>query len=78
MKSNQFMEVPNELVSLFRELIAKHQAKVWDLATGKQLVSVNLDAGITCCAITPDGQTIVAGDASGGVHFLRLVNVIIV
>jgi hypothetical protein len=25
------------------------------------------------CAITPDGQTIIAGDALGRVHFLQLV-----
>ncbi|MEH1978728.1 MAG: hypothetical protein V7L27_05560 [Nostoc sp.] len=27
---------------------------------------------ISCCAVAPDGVTIVAGDTSGRVHFLRL------
>ncbi|HLP92165.1 MAG TPA: hypothetical protein VK184_26690 [Nostocaceae cyanobacterium] len=27
---------------------------------------------LTCCAVAPDGVTIVAGEASGRLHFLRL------
>ena len=29
------------------------------------------DSAMLSCAISPDGQTIVAGEASGRVHFLR-------
>jgi len=31
-----------------------------------------VDANVTCCAITPDGRSIVAGDNSGCVHFVRM------
>jgi hypothetical protein len=30
------------------------------------------DSAMTACAVAPDGRTIVAGEASGRVHFLRL------
>jgi len=46
--------------------------KVWDLTTGKLLSSINLDAPINYCAVASDNKTIVAGDAGGMVHFLRL------
>ena len=29
--------------------------KVWDLATGQQLASITLEAGIQCVAVAPDG-----------------------
>ncbi|RZN36806.1 MAG: WD40 repeat domain-containing protein, partial [Methanosarcinales archaeon] len=47
--------------------------KVWDIESGKILVSFSGDAHFFACAISPDGKTIVAGDASGRVHFLRLM-----
>ena len=46
--------------------------KVWDLSSGKFLASFTGESSIACCAIAPDGVTIVAGDASGRVYFLRL------
>jgi len=53
--------------------VSKDQTlKVWDLTTELLLASINLDASIRCCSVTPDGQTIVAGDEGGMVHFLRL------
>jgi len=30
---------------------------------------------VDCCAVAPDGITIVAGEASGRIHFVRLENV---
>jgi hypothetical protein len=30
------------------------------------------ESSINCCAISPDGLTIVAGEKSGRVHFLSL------
>ena len=48
--------------------------KVWDLRSGKELISFDCDEQMWCCAITPDGRTIVAGGASGVVYFLRLEN----
>jgi WD40 repeat protein len=46
--------------------------KVWDLETREIIASFTGESSIMCCAVAPDGVTIVAGEASGRVHFLRL------
>ncbi len=46
--------------------------KLWDLATGEVVASFSGDSAFLCCAIAPDGVTVVAGEESGRVHFLRL------
>ncbi|MEG3972674.1 WD40 repeat domain-containing protein [Microcoleus sp. T2B6] len=46
--------------------------KVWDLNTGNVIASFTGESPIACCAIAPDGVTIVAGARSGRVYFLRL------
>ncbi|BAY89372.1 MULTISPECIES: NB-ARC domain-containing protein [unclassified Tolypothrix] len=46
--------------------------KIWNWQTEEVIVSFIGDGGIYCCAVAPDGVRVVAGDASGGVHFLRL------
>jgi WD40 repeat protein len=46
--------------------------KIWDLLSGKEIASFSGDFSFKCCAILPDGVTVVAGDRSGRVHFLRL------
>ncbi|WAK74474.1 NB-ARC domain-containing protein [Arthrospira sp. PCC 9108] len=46
--------------------------KLWDLATGEEIASFTADTGVLACAVAPDGVTLVAGDRSGRVHFLRL------
>ncbi|MFP4007115.1 MAG: WD40 repeat domain-containing protein, partial [Spirulinaceae cyanobacterium] len=46
--------------------------KVWNLATGEIIASFTAEAPLYCCAIAPDGVTVVAGDTLGRVHFLRL------
>jgi WD40 repeat protein len=46
--------------------------KLWDLESGTEIASFNGDGTLHCCAVAPDGVTIVAGEASGRVHFLRL------
>ncbi len=46
--------------------------KVWDINNGRLINSFTGDSYIPCCAITPDGSTIIAGEASGQLHFLRL------
>ncbi len=46
--------------------------KVWDLLTGKEVASFSGEGAFNGCAFAPDGVTVVAGDASGRVHFLRL------
>ena len=49
--------------------------KVWDLERGLLLSTFSADAGLSACAVAPDGLTFIAGDAGGHVHFLRLENV---
>jgi WD40 repeat protein len=46
--------------------------KIWDLLTGKEIASFSGDVSFNGCSISPDGVTVVAGDVSGRVHFLRL------
>ena len=46
--------------------------RVWDLGTGRELAAFTADAEITCCAVAQDGHTIIAGERSGRVHFLRV------
>ena len=46
--------------------------KVWDLATGHYIATLQAGEALNACAVVPDGVTIVAGGASGRVHFLRL------
>ncbi|MEH2403056.1 hypothetical protein [Nostoc sp.] len=46
--------------------------KVWNLATGEVIATFTGESFIYCCAVTPDGMTIVAGEESGRVDFLRL------
>jgi WD40 repeat protein len=49
-----------------------HTLKVWELDSGLCLATFTADAPILSCAVARDGVTIVAGDASGAVHFLTL------
>ncbi|MCI0695865.1 NB-ARC domain-containing protein [candidate division KSB1 bacterium] len=49
-----------------------HTLKVWELATEKAVTTFWGESPINCCAIAPDGRTIVAGERSGRMHFLRL------
>ena len=46
--------------------------KVWNLETGEAIASFSGESPLLCCAVARDGVTIVAGEASGRVHFLRL------
>ncbi len=46
--------------------------KQWDLHTGEEISTFTGDMSINCCAFSPDGLTIIAGEKSGTVHFLRL------
>ncbi|HRW82648.1 MAG TPA: NB-ARC domain-containing protein [Methanothrix sp.] len=48
--------------------------KVWDLETGEIVASFTGDGSLLCCTISLDGKTIVAGEVTGKVHFLRLEN----
>ncbi|HEY9824682.1 MAG TPA: hypothetical protein V6D19_04485, partial [Stenomitos sp.] len=46
--------------------------KVWKLATGRVAMSFTGEGSFRCCAIAPDGRTVVAGDSGGQLYFLRL------
>jgi WD40 repeat protein len=46
--------------------------RIWDLPSGKEIASFSADYWFECCAIAPDGVTVVAGDFASRVHFLRL------
>jgi WD40 repeat protein len=47
--------------------------RLWDLESGKEIATFTGESGMNSCAIAPDGQTIIAGDALSRVHFVRLV-----
>ena len=51
-----------------------HTVTVWDLDDSEVITSTSFtaDGGLVRVAIAPDGATIVAGEESGRVHFLRL------
>ncbi len=49
--------------------------KLWNLETGEEIATFTGEAPFLCCAVAADGVTIVAGESSGRVHFLRLENV---
>ncbi|WP_086756473.1 NB-ARC domain-containing protein [Nostoc sp. 106C] len=46
--------------------------KVWNWQSGEVIASFTGESAINCCAVAPDGVRVVAGEASGRVHFLRL------
>jgi WD40 repeat protein len=48
--------------------------KVWNLQNGEEIATFIGESPFYSCVVTPDGLTIVAGDAAGMVHFLKLEN----
>ncbi|BAY98624.1 WD-40 repeat protein [Tolypothrix tenuis PCC 7101] len=46
--------------------------KVWDLESKKVIASFSGDSELLCCTIVSDGVTIIVGEKSGRLHFLRL------
>jgi WD40 repeat protein len=48
--------------------------RVWDLGPGKIVKVFAADHPFGCCCVSPSGKTIVAGDHSGVVHFIRIEN----
>jgi NACHT domain- and WD repeat-containing protein len=49
------------------------RVRVWDLVTGELAAVFIGKSPILCCVVAPDGKTVVAGEQSGRIHFLRLV-----
>jgi hypothetical protein len=47
--------------------------RLWDLDSGKEIATFTGDDNVRACAITADGQTIIAGTASCRMHFLQIV-----
>jgi WD40 repeat protein len=47
--------------------------RFWNLESGNEIATFTGEGAMHNCAVAPDGWTIVAGDASGQVHFLRLI-----
>lgn len=45
---------------------------IWQLEDGQWIVSFNLEDAISAICVGDDGETVVAGGASGKVHFLKL------
>ncbi len=48
--------------------------KVWNLERRALLATFTCDADVQCCALADDCKLVVAGDAGGHVHFLKLEN----
>ena len=46
--------------------------KVWELATGRVVVTFHADAPLERCAVARERRLIVCGDGLGRLHFLRL------
>ena len=46
--------------------------RVWDLESGKELALLTADCVTASCAVSLDGQTIVAGDEAGNMHILKM------
>jgi WD40 repeat protein len=57
-----------------RAVSASHDKtlKVWDLEIGQELASFTAEASVECCTLALNGDTVVAGDQSGHMYFLRL------
>jgi WD40 repeat protein len=49
--------------------------KVWDLVNEKVITTFSGDSALKSCAVAPDGMTIIGGEESGRVHFLRFEGV---
>lgn len=51
-----------------------HTIKVWNTATRQVLSTLSSNSLYSCCAFTQNKNRIVAGDESGNMHFLELIN----
>ncbi len=47
--------------------------RVWDIESGQIITFFSCEGPLHTCAISPGGDTIIAGEAPGRVHFLRLM-----
>ena len=49
-----------------------HTVRLWNVNTARCLAVFTADDVVTSCAIAEDSRTIIVGDASGAVHFIRI------
>ena len=47
--------------------------RLWDLENGEEIAAFTGESGMQSCAVAPEGHTVIAGERSGRMHFLRLV-----
>jgi hypothetical protein len=47
--------------------------EMWDIEHGECMAAFTGESAISCCAAASDGRTLVVGEQSGRIHFLRLV-----
>jgi WD40 repeat protein len=47
-----------------------HTLKIWNLTTYETVATLKTHAPVFCCAITPDGKTLLAGDQAGAIHIV--------
>jgi WD40 repeat protein len=47
--------------------------RLWDLESGKEIATFTGEDDMGSSTLAPDGRTIIAGDASGRMHFLSLI-----
>ena len=69
---NSIVAIPNS--NLVISASSDNTLKLWDLSQKEVIANFTSESGINCCAVAPDGLTIVAGGTSGRLHFLRLEN----
>jgi FOG: WD40 repeat len=46
---------------------------IWNVTTKQIIATFRSNVSLNCCAMSADGTSILAGDAYGGIHFLKLV-----
>lgn len=61
---------PNEQYAI--SVSIDQSLKVWNLKSGKHIATYSAHSMLYTCSVTPDGTTIVAGDALRKLHFLKL------
>jgi WD40 repeat protein len=47
--------------------------RLWDVATGRKVARYDADVLLSCCAFSPSGLRIMAGDVDGTVHLLTVL-----
>jgi len=45
---------------------------IWKLETLEVITTFDTEGNISACAVAPDNRTIIVGEESGRLHFLRL------